>query len=124
MSFWERINRIFEEENAVVSEQDAPEPIRNGLRFYIEPNQADFDVLSVVYDVLDARRIPRVVVSMPYWTRTLNRRSGLDQIQFHRGVNVMNIAGGNQDNTLPVSRYALMEPQPVVPEEIVNWISR
>ena len=100
----------------------APMPIQDGQVFYIEPNQADFDVMSVVYDVEDVKKEPYVVVNMPYWTRSLNEQTGVEDVWFRKGVNVKSLSDGGQTNIWPVARSALLEPAPVVPQNMADWI--
>lgn len=107
-----------------INAPEVPQELKNGLKHYRPPGQAEFDVLDIVVDVEDETKTPLVVVHMPYWSVTRKPRTGELMATFNSGVNVLGLDGGNQSNVFPVSQYKLFEgeSQPIVPERIRRWI--
>lgn len=101
--------------------ENAPLPIKQGASFYSIPHET-IHVYSIVYDIDDITKSPRVVVSMPYWTRTFSH-TGIEEVRFYKGVNVIDLHGGNPNNMLSIERYALLENPPSIPQDTIDWIS-
>ena len=101
--------------------ENAPLPIKQGAFYYSIPNDS-IKMLSVVYDINDISKTPRVVVGMPCWTHAY-RSGGIEELRFYKGVNVVDLHGGHGNDNLPIERYALLENPPTIPKDTLDWFA-